>query len=985
MQMQKEEKRHFKRYEARSDCEVKIGKKIYKGRMVDYSDGIGAVFENSPPFESGNKVDIKVFDPEMEIKGVVVWVDKSGDELRAGFKRLDSLEGSLKNFALADLLIGIQRSTRTGVLKVERGPIVKELFIKSGDMIYAFSNVKEERLADFLLIKNKIGREEYDKAENIYKEKGGKFGKILVDLGYLKPKEVFHAVREQIEEIIMNLFDSDDGSFKFIEGPLRAEELIMLRISAAKIIYRGIKRRENINHIEKVAPPPEAVLELSPYPLNIFQDVALDETDKVMLSNINGMRTLEEVLLLSSLDSPDALKGICALLSLRIINIKTLEREPIDIQVEEIMKEPAEELTSEFIEKIEDTVRKCDNLGYYEMLGVERHSSDEVIRMAYYRESKEFHPDRHFSVSSDDLKVKLTKIFNSIEKAYEVLSEPEKKAEYDKTLSTGTGELPKEISDKFVITEEEAEAAKAAKEEAAAKEKADKAAKEAEAKTAKEKAVKEEAAAKAAKEKAAREAEAKAAKAAKEEAAAKEKAAKEAEAKAVKEKSAKEKAVKEAKEKAAKEKAAREKAAAKSAKEKADKAAKEAKEAKKRAAKEKAAARATHPQKKKRSPVPVGIAALILIAVLFFIFKDSGKEDTSLTQTAKVLTIEAVEEQPAVLPEDVQKDESVVQEVSEDISEPVEVELSAGTEQLVIDEDKIEEKEPEADIKTADTAEESVEEEVSETGLAESDVDSQETGSDIAEEPEEEIETMLAQETEPVQEVKRQVPDKALFAKYATSEQKTETQKSEITIPETLKEEAIIKERTVTKPRGENFMRYKEQFNNNASKWETYNMTMASARIENGKYYIGNKSAKSEHIILHHADFPLGREFIIKTAIKTEKASDNHSYGFVFGAKDAGNNYVFQIIGDEFYSIKKYKEGLPQQLAGGRIESMAFKKDSFNILKMERQGNTIVFSINNNYLDEVSGISFFGKRIGFLVKGNSEIAIDYTRSQVWLD
>ena len=181
----------------------------------------------------------------------------------------------------------------------------------------------------------------------------------------------------------------------------------------------------------------------------------------------------------------------------------------------------------------------------------------------------------------------------------------------------------------------------------------------------------------------------------------------------------------------------------------------------------------------------------------------------------------------------------------------------------------------------------------------------------------------------------------------------------------------------------ENFMRTEEQFDNNANNWEIFNTTMASARIEDGKYYIENKSYSGELFILHHADFPLGREFVIETSIKTVKASDNHSYGFVLGASDASNNYVFQIIANESYSIKKYSKGDSQELSGGKIRKMVFQKDSFNTLKMEKLGSTIRFYINNYYVDEVSDISLFGKRVGFLVEGKSEIAVDYTRSLIW--
>ncbi|HDH50992.1 MAG TPA: DUF4388 domain-containing protein, partial [Nitrospirae bacterium] len=546
--MSDEDRRHFKRYESRSECEVKVGSETYRGRVLDYSDGLGAVFENAPKLTVGTQADVKVFDPEIQFRGEVAWVNKTDDELRVGFKRLDSLQGSLKSFALADVLIGLQRSTKTGVLRVASGSVIKEVFIRNGDMIFASSNYKEDGFGELLVRQKRISQEEFDKARGLSEESGSKLGKVLVELGCLKPKEVFVAVQHQIEEIILSLFAMETGKFRFHEGSLSSDDLITLRISAANIICNGIKNVNNILHIKKVIPPLTAVLDLSPSPMNIFQDVKLDGSDKAILSCIDGKRSLKTVLSLSLLPEPDTLKTICALLSIGMIAVRKEERAPAELKiedVEEIIKEPAEEITPEFLNKVEDILKKLWSIGYYGILGTEKNASAEEISKAYYSKSKEFHPDRHFALPSDDqddLKGKLTAIFSYITEAHEHLSDPGRKAEYDRTLLPEAVEIEEAAKEKAAkLAEEEDAKEKAAKlaEEEAAKEKA--------AKLAEEEAAKEKAA-KLAEEEAAKE---KAAKLAEEEAA-KEKAAKLAE-----EEAARKKAAKLAEEEAAKEKAAK--------------------------------------------------------------------------------------------------------------------------------------------------------------------------------------------------------------------------------------------------------------------------------------------------------------------------------------------------------------------------------------------------------------------------------------------
>ncbi len=237
----------------------------------------------------------------------------------------------------------------------------------------------------------------------------------------------------------------------------------------------------------------------------------------------------------------------------------------------------------------------------------------------------------------------------------------------------------------------------------------------------------------------------------------------------------------------------------------------------------------------------------------------------------------------------------------------------------------------------------------------------------IPEQDKGEIKTEIIHEIQLVGEIKEQsISDESMVFTYVPPVQDIEPLKN-------------------IKPRGGNFMFYKEPFNSNAGNWETYNMTMASARIKDGKYYIENKSRSGKHIILHHADFPMGNEFIVKTAIKTTKASADHAYGFVMGAMDASNSYVFQITGDESYSIERYQKGVAREISGGKIINKNFTKDSFNILKVERRGSKILFFINDHFVDEIPDISFFGNKVGFLVDGKSEIAVDYTHSQIWFE
>src|SRR5579863_2914991 len=70
---------------------------------------------------------------------------------------------------------------------------------------------------------------------------------------------------------------------------------------------------------------------------------------------------------------------------------------------------------------------------YYEVLGVARDASGDAIKRAYRALAREHHPD----VAHD--KTKAEHHFKEINEAYEILSDPSKRAQYDRFGVVGNG------------------------------------------------------------------------------------------------------------------------------------------------------------------------------------------------------------------------------------------------------------------------------------------------------------------------------------------------------------------------------------------------------------------------------------------------------------------------------------------------------------------------------------------------------------------
>ena len=72
---------------------------------------------------------------------------------------------------------------------------------------------------------------------------------------------------------------------------------------------------------------------------------------------------------------------------------------------------------------------------YYEVLGVKRNASQEDIRAAYRKLARELHPDVNKAADAQEK-------FAEVQAAYDVLGEPEKRAQYDRFGKAGAGGFP---------------------------------------------------------------------------------------------------------------------------------------------------------------------------------------------------------------------------------------------------------------------------------------------------------------------------------------------------------------------------------------------------------------------------------------------------------------------------------------------------------------------------------------------------------------
>jgi len=360
-----------------------------------------------------------------------------------------SLKGNLKEYSLPKILTDLHLKRATGTFAVSTPNFTKKVYLVKGDAVFAASSYEDDRLGEMLLKAGKITVEQYDKSVEILKRTKKRQGAILVDLGYLTPKDLFWGVKYQVKEIIYSLFQLEDAECEFMEGDVPTDEVITLKMSMGNLIHEGIKKIDNWTRIRREMPDTGIALGLSRDPLSLFQGIELSPYDKKLISVIDGKKTIKEIIDSSWMNSFEAMKTIYVLWSIGILEERTAEKEEVKeetgetVSLDELLQPFAEEEDA-LIKRVEEIYSNLDRLKLNELLEVGEDADVDSIKKNYYRLAREFHPDRYFDTSDAALKDKLTAVFDAITAAYTVLKDDYKRKEYFNSLYKQAGAAQEE-------------------------------------------------------------------------------------------------------------------------------------------------------------------------------------------------------------------------------------------------------------------------------------------------------------------------------------------------------------------------------------------------------------------------------------------------------------------------------------------------------------------------------------------------------------
>lgn len=200
-----------------------------------------------------------------------------------------NLEGDLEEITFPSLIEFLHERNLTGRIVLRRGELTKVVFMVEGKPVNIDSTLRDETLGRYLIKKQRINEEEFEKSFEIMIEQNIQQGAALVKLGVLSARELYHEVKAQTREKLLSCFAWTTGSFGFYPEVDFVEDMYRFEMSMPRVMRDGIYRFFPPGAVERelakvrkgpVVPVPDFMERIS--------DFELGEDESEFILHING-------------------------------------------------------------------------------------------------------------------------------------------------------------------------------------------------------------------------------------------------------------------------------------------------------------------------------------------------------------------------------------------------------------------------------------------------------------------------------------------------------------------------------------------------------------------------------------------------------------------------------------------------------------------------------------------------------------------------
>lgn len=333
-----------------------------------------------------------------------------------------------------DAAILIERMYRrrfTGTLSFTSSDAVKKVFFDKGRLIFASSNLEHDRMGEQLYREGKITAAQLERVRGVVQESGRRMGEVLIEMGWLKRRELLPVVRRHIEDLVYSLFAWDEGTYELGEGSIASNERIRISRHPAAMILEGVRRKFDSDSLQALLGAPDSVVEIiDDRTLKSVMSVAdLSSAERKVLASFDGERTLDEVHRISSIDIGEVYQLAYGLVVLGAASARRRGDDSAPAFADDggHIGETDLAIDRQRVTAKYSLVVEAD---YFALLGVRRDATSFEVKRAYESARRDYATEGFPPAIRDQLRHEIDNINEVLDEAYQVLRDDALRTSY---------------------------------------------------------------------------------------------------------------------------------------------------------------------------------------------------------------------------------------------------------------------------------------------------------------------------------------------------------------------------------------------------------------------------------------------------------------------------------------------------------------------------------------------------------------------------
>ena len=219
-----------------------------------------------------------------------------------------ALSGSLREFALSEILQLLSSQRKTGSLRLTRGSETSVIYLLEGRVAAVRDRGMgaEDPLARFLRRIHRLSDEQMRGVASIHAESGRDLVDLLLNGRYIEREELSMLYERMVLDVLHDVLTWDDGVYSF-HNVTPPESVLPVSLSTESMLMEAVRRTDEMRRYQAKLSDRGLVLALKELP---DPDAALSEEEKELFGLVDGRRTLGETVAEAPLTEYEAYEAL---------------------------------------------------------------------------------------------------------------------------------------------------------------------------------------------------------------------------------------------------------------------------------------------------------------------------------------------------------------------------------------------------------------------------------------------------------------------------------------------------------------------------------------------------------------------------------------------------------------------------------------------------------------------------------------------------